>query len=264
MKDKLTQKMKKQKYGLCIGTPFTGEKVNVQYMESMVKTHRYFQKAGIPLLNIYLYNCSLITKGRNDVISQFYNKTKLDYFLFIDSDMSWNPEDIIKLMNADKELVGATYPKKAINWREIQQCVHHGLADNVGEMLNKTSEYTVWIKDKVESKKEELIKVNRLGTGFMMIKRSLIKKLKSKNRNLIYLMDDKKSKGIAIFESQVKNAEHLSEDYAFCERVQDVGTDVLIHPELKINHHGGNMTFNGNYKKRLEYEQEIQEILRNS
>jgi hypothetical protein len=255
---------KDQKYGLCIGTPFTGEKVNVQYMESMIKTHNYFRKAGIPLLNIYLYNCSLITKARNDIISQFYNKSTLDYFIFIDSDMSWNPEDIVKLMNDDKEVIGATYPKKVINWREIQQCTRYGLADNVGEMLNKTSEYTVWIKNKPEGKKQKLIKVNRLGTGFMMIKRSVIKKLKRKFKDLIYLMDDQKSKGIAIFESQVKNGEHLSEDYAFCERVQEVGTDILINPSLEINHHGGNMTFNGNFKNKLKYEQEIQEILRNS
>ena len=90
---------KSKTYGVCIGTPFHGETVSVQYMESLMKTHLYFAKSGIPVMNIFLYNCSLITKARNDIISQFLNNTEFEYFIFIDSDISFEPEDILKLMN---------------------------------------------------------------------------------------------------------------------------------------------------------------------
>ena len=255
---------KSKTYGLCIGTPFYGESVNVQYMESLMKTHIAFAKAGIPIINIFLYNCSLITKARNDIISQFLNNTKFENFMFIDSDMSFEPQDILKLMNYDKQVDGATYSKKAINWKEIQRATHHGLAESVGELLTKTSEYTVY-DEKIEGKKhDKLLEVRRLGTGFMLIKRPVLLKMKKHFKKLIYTMDDKKKKGIAIFESEVKNGEHLSEDYAFCERVKEVGEKVYIDPNITLGHHGGNLSFFGNYKNKLIYDEEIKEIVRNS
>lgn len=255
---------KNRKYGICIGTPFYGETVNVQYMESLMKTHIYFAKAGIPVINIFLYNCSLITKARNDIISQFLNNTDLDYFIFIDSDMSFKPEDILKLMNYDKEVVGATYPKKSLNWTEIQRAINYNLAESVGELITKTSEYTVYDTNKLNKKPKKLMEVRRLGTGFMLIKRSLLLKMKKHFKKLIYKMEDSKSKGIAIFESEVKNGEHLSEDYAFCERVREVGVKILIDPKIHLGHHGGNLSFFGNYKNKLIYDKEVKETVRNS
>ena len=255
---------KSKTYGVCIGTPFHGETVSVQYMESLMKTHLYFAKSGIPVMNIFLYNCSLITKARNDIISQFLNNTEFEYFIFIDSDISFEPEDILKLMNYDKELIGATYSKKALNWTEIQRAIHHGLADSVGELITKTSEYTVYDEKKEQKKSDKLLEVRRLGTGFMLIKRGLLLKMKKHFKNLIYKMDDNKSKGIAIFESEVKNGEHLSEDYAFCERVIEIGGKVLIDPNIRLGHHGGNLEFFGKYQNKLIYDKEIKEIVRNT
>ena len=60
-------------------------------------------------------------------------------------------------------------------------------------------------------------------------------------------------KGYGLFESAIIKKEHLSEDYAFCERAKSVGEKVYIDPEIKLNHHGGNITFYGNYKKHLAY-----------
>jgi hypothetical protein len=138
--------MSKIKHGLVIGTAFSGDQVNNQYLESMIKTHTYFKKAGIPIINMFLYNCSLISKGRCDMISQFLEQTPLSHFIFIDSDMSWEANDIMKLLNHDKGVIGATYPKKALNWQSIQQIIHHDLVDNVGDLLTKSSEYTCVLK----------------------------------------------------------------------------------------------------------------------
>jgi len=256
--------MKKTQYGLVIGTAFVSDQVNNQYLESMIKTHSYFKKAGIPLVNMFLYNCSLISKGRCDMISNFLTQTNIDNFLFIDSDMSWEAEDIMKLINHDKPLVGGTYPKKAVNWSSVQKIIHHDLVDNVGDLLTKSSEYTCVLKENPSIKNKNLLEVDRLGTGFMMIKRSLLIKMKKKFKKFKYLMDDDKSEGFAIFETEVRDERLISEDYAFCLRVQDIGEKVYVDPTIKLDHHGGNLTFNGNFSNKLKYDQEIKEILRNS
>ena len=73
---------KKIKNGLCICTPFYGEDVKVQYMTSLVETYAEFQRAGIHLMNIYLYNTSLITKARNTLASKRTSPSKMFSELF--------------------------------------------------------------------------------------------------------------------------------------------------------------------------------------
>ena len=251
---------KKQSNGICIATPFYSENVHVKYMESMLKTHLNFQKAGIPIINIFLYNSSLITKARNDLISKFMNETDIKYFIFIDADISFNPNDIIKLMNYDLDIVGATYPKKHLNWQQIQKSILDNKVENHKELIQKTSEYTIY-DNKKSTNSKGLIEVERFGTGFMMIKRSLVEKMAKKYPELIYKMDrqineneEDRKMGYGFFDSRLINKEHISEDYSFCEYVKKAGTKIFIDPKIELGHHGGNLTFYGNYLKHINNE----------
>ena len=244
--------LKTQKYGLYIATPIYSEEVNVAYMDSMIMLSKELQKAGIPCIRQHILHTSLITKARNECISNFMNNTKLDYFLFIDADIGFNALDVIKLMNYDKLLVAGTYPKKTLSWEEIQKCLFNDTPESSKELIEKTSQYTIYEKENGKKCKDTgLLEVERVGTGFMMIKRDLIKKIAKKFPELIYKENGKK--GYGVFESAIMNKEHLSEDYAFCERAKSVGEKVYIDPQIKLNHHGGNITFYGNYKNHLAY-----------
>lgn len=242
--------IKTQKYGLYIATPIYSEEVNVAYMDSILKLSKELEKAGIPSIRQHIMHTSLITKARNECISNFMNNTKLDYFLFIDADISFKALDVIKLMNYNLPLVCATYPKKTLKWEEIQRCIMYDSPESSKELLQKTSDYTIYEKEN-SSIKDNLLEVNRVGTGFMMIKRDLIKKVAKKYPELMYMENGKK--GYGLFESAIIKKEHLSEDYAFCERVKSIGEKVYIDPKININHHGGNITFYGNYKEHLKY-----------
>jgi len=39
-------------------------------------------------------------------------------------DIQFSPEDIIKMLDYDKPLVGGVYPKKYINWNKITELVN--------------------------------------------------------------------------------------------------------------------------------------------
>ena len=249
---KHTEKMniKTQKFGLYIATPVYGEEVNVSYMDGIVSLSKELQKAGIPSIRQHVMHTSLITKARNECISNFMNNTKFDYFLFIDADIGFEGLDVIKLMNYDKPLVAGTYPKKHLRWEEIQKCFFNDVPESSKELMEKTSEYTIYEKEN-ETVKDGLLEVNRVGTGFMMIKRELIKKIAKKYPKLMYKENGKK--GYGLFESAIINKEHLSEDYAFCERVKSVGEKVYVDPSIQLTHHGGNIKFYGNYNTYLGY-----------
>lgn len=248
----LNQQIKKQKYGLYIATPIYGEVVNAGYMDSILSLSKELQTAGIPSIRQHIMHTSLITKARNECITNFMNNTKFDYFLFIDADISFKAIDVIRLMNYDKPLVAGTYPKKHLNWQDIHKCFYTKPPESSKELLQITSEYTIYDKKENKRCKEtNLLEVERVGTGFMMIKRDLIKKIAKKYKELMYIEGGKK--GYGLFESAIINKEHLSEDYAFCERVKSVDEKIYIDDTIELNHHGGNITFYGNYKNFIDY-----------
>ena len=243
--------LKGVKYGLYIGTPVYSEEVKVAYMDSMVSLSREMQNAGIPVIRQHIMNTSLITKARNECLSNFMNNTSLDYFIFIDADISFDPLDVIKLMNYDLPFIAGTYPKKSLNWQEIQQCFVYDTPESSKELFEKTSQYTIYEKNR-QKIKDNLLEVNRVGTGFMMFKRDLIKKLEKKYPELMY--EENGNKGYGFFESEIKNKEHISEDYAFCERVKSVGEKIMIDTSINLIHHGGNVNFYGNYNNYKIFE----------
>ena len=63
---------------------------------------------------------------------------------------------------------------------------------------------------------------------------------------------ENRKEGYGLFESAIMNKEHLSEDYAFCERVKGVGEKILIDPAIELTHNGGNIKFYGKYSQTLK------------
>ena len=249
---KMDYKLKNQKFGLYIATPIFNDEVKVSYMDSILNLSSELAKAGIPSIRQHIMNTSLITKARNECLSNWMNTTKLDYFLFIDADIGFNALDVIKLMNYDKPLVAGTYPKKHLDWQEIQNCLYNDVPESSKELFEKTSQYTIYdLKENKRCRETNLLEVERVGTGFMMIKRELIQKLAKKYKKLIYKENGKK--GYGMFETMIKNKELISEDYSFCERVREIGEKVYVDTDIQLTHTGGNIKFYGNYQKYLDY-----------
>ncbi len=62
-------------------------------------------------VNISNLEGSMITKQRNDLVETAL-KWKQDYILFIDCDLVFPPDSLLKLLKHDKDIVGATYNKR--------------------------------------------------------------------------------------------------------------------------------------------------------
>ena len=94
----------------------------------------------------------------------------------------------------------------------------------------------------------------------MMIKRTLLAKMEKHYPDLMYKMEkkegginEKRKKGYGFFDSRLIDKEHISEDYSFCEYVKETKTKIYIDPKINLEHHGGNISFFGNYLKHIDY-----------
>ena len=208
---------------------------------------------GIPLQLYYLFNESLITRARNYCCDEFM-RSEAEHLMFIDSDIGFNPQDVIALMtlqaqNDQYDIIGGPYPKKCISWEKIKHAVDKGIADEDPNVLEK------FVGDFVFNPKGgqqtipigEPVEVLEIGTGFMMVSKKAMKKFVDSYPQYMYKPDhvrtehfDGSRKIMQYFQAEVdpKSERYLSEDYWFCQKAQDVGLRTWFCPWMKLQHVG--------------------------
>ena len=112
------EELKKNK--LFVATPMYGGMAHGLYIKSCLDLQSVMTKYGIETKFSFLFNESLITRARNYLVDEFL-RTDFTHLLFIDSDIHYNPQDVLALLALDKDVIGGPYPKKSINWNNVAQ-----------------------------------------------------------------------------------------------------------------------------------------------
>jgi hypothetical protein len=243
-----------RKNKLFVATPMYGGQCAGMFAKSTADLSGLCTSYGIPLQFYYLFNESLITRARNYCVDEFM-RSEAEHLLFIDSDIGFNPQDVIALMalqaqEPDKyEIIGGPYPKKCISWEKIKLAVDKGIADEDPNVLDK------FVGDYVFNPKNgsgsipisEPVEVLEIGTGFMMITKAALKKFMAKYPEYMYKPDHVRTEHfdgtreiMMFFQAEVDPASkrYLSEDYWFCQKAQQAEIRTWFCPWMKLQHVG--------------------------
>ena len=85
---------KELKVNIFIGTPCYNSMVHSDFLHSIMSFHEY----KIPFSLMTIGNESLITRGRNTVISYFYSTMNFTHLLFLDADIHLPAMGLIQLL----------------------------------------------------------------------------------------------------------------------------------------------------------------------
>lgn len=225
---------------LFIATPLYNGKCHVEYLKSFLSFMKLCAEIGIPTAFSTLRNESLIQRGRNYLADEFL-RSGATHLIFVDADISFDPEELLALVVADKDVVGGYYPRKKINWRNI---IHAQINLDVGDrVLYKFGcDY-----DGLLSSKEDFIEVGSVMTGFTVIKRNVFLKMKLSYPELSYKPDhighanfDGSREIVSFFSVEIDSdtRELLTEYDFFCSLWRKIGGKVHLCPWLDIRHHG--------------------------
>jgi len=88
-----------------IATPCYGGQIGEPYFRSMMRLAIMCNKYEIPYTVSTLANESLVTRGRNTLVSFFMENTNATHLFFIDADIEFNPEDLLRMVAYDKATV---------------------------------------------------------------------------------------------------------------------------------------------------------------
>ena len=248
-----------------IATPCYGGQIGEPYFRSMMRLAILCNKYDIQYTISTLANESLVTRGRNTLVSFFMENTKATHLFFIDADIEFNPEDILRMVAYHKPIVCGAYPKKAINWGSIINAARNpDLNEDANTIEGHSSNYVVNFDFLTDDKgnrtpqvfiQDNLVKLKDAGTGFMCIKKEVIQQMFDAHPEYKYVNDinvDQKFEPFmyALFDTMIdpESRRYLSEDYMFCRTWQNMGGDVWLDPRTALNH-VGHYTFRGNIRK---------------
>jgi hypothetical protein len=222
--------------GLCVGG----------YTVGLLNSVQEFMRHGMQLYYAHMMNESLITRARNTLAYDFLN-TDATHLMFIDADITFDPADIVRMVNADKDIICGLYPKKEINWKTIADAVKQGV--DYKDLPNYTGSFVVNLVGGVAQATGDInepMEIDNGGTGFMLIKREVFEKLKptvpTYTNDMLLIVDKNPVKKIIheFFATSIDEVSNrlLSEDYHFCKIAREAGFKVYAAPWANLTHSG--------------------------
>jgi hypothetical protein len=244
----------RNKVKVIFGTPCFGGLLHNGFFQSMLELSAMFTRLNIPFEVVTIGNESLIQRARNGIVAKFLSDDSATHLMFIDADITFNWISVVKLLISGKEFSGGCYPKKCFNWDKIKH--HVGKNPNMkdDELMAKSLDYVFNPIYHKQGENQVIIRVENgmaqvkdIGTGFMMIAKSVIRKMiakypETKYRNNVagygnYIMNDC---FYTLFDCCIDPVSkvYLSEDYLFCKRWIDMGGELWLDLNTNLNHTG--------------------------
>lgn len=193
-----------------IATPCFEHKVNSSYVKSLLE----FLKNKIDFEPFFIHD-SLITRARNELITQFYENSKyFTHLLWMDADVSISADGLQELLNENVSVIAASVP--------IKENVS-GSHQSVRRIYEEVRPY--------------LYKAEAAATGcFLMDKKAVIDLIKNSN----YYFKDKNSKRkiYNVFESKIKEEQLMSEDWDICYKLKNLGHEIYVNSAFPVSHFG--------------------------
>jgi len=176
---------------------------------------------------------SLISRARNAAVAHFMSDEEATHLLFIDADIEFSPGDVLKLLRADKDVVGGAYAKKFLQLDKVQK----------GQPLETATSVSCHILDLEVS---DLKECSYISTGFLLIRKNVFEVLMTKYPERRYANDIDGYSGARpdmfydIFSVMINpsSKRYESEDYGFSRLWREVGGKIHVVPDITLNHHG--------------------------
>jgi len=251
---------------ILLATPCYGNQMLRGYFHSVLKLHELCRSLGYGLDISTIGNESLITRGRNYFVSLMLSNKKYTHILYVDADITFDPQSVIRMVQSEKDVVAGAYAKKSINWGKVHELITKNPSLPIDVLEPLSHDYAINILHQKNPSEINIpivngfMKVSYVATGFLLIKRQVLEKLvqvhpewkynndvggydNGSNTDYFYSVFD------CIIDPHTKR--YLSEDYAFCCRWLELGGDIWLDLLCNLNH-TGSYEFKGAYVKVIE------------
>lgn len=210
--------MERTEFSVGIGFP-CGDYNSWRTTMSLARTVHALAVTGVPV-NIHVVAASSDVCIARDVVLTNYLAAKEQFLFWIDSDISWQPEDFVRVLRLAKDLgvVCATYSVK----REPEQCIVNFVED-------------------AEPHPSGCVEIVGTGLGFCCVRRDIVEQFAATKE---YMVHDGNGRSIidAFYRPRKRHADgklHAGgEDGGFFDDIRALGHKVWLDPTICLGHNG--------------------------
>jgi hypothetical protein len=222
--------------GVFIGLPAYDFKVSLKLAVSLARFAQLAPKHGIDINIGSVCGCSVVSRARNLLVQDML-ESDADYLVFIDSDINFEPEDILRLMawaqDSKKGIVAGVPRVRDVNKTYIADLDH----DENGDLTMNAM---------------GLVRATRVATAFMLIQRNVIETMIAAHPEWQYY-DKRCEKTVpALFDFKLTAEGYMGEDFLFCDRARELGFEVWVDPTISLGHMGV-QEYTGNFGNDILY-----------
>jgi len=230
---------------LAIATPCFGGQVSSLYATSIFKLQRALRSTPEVELVIHMREGdALITRARADLVALFLDDPAATHLLFIDADIGFEPDQVMRLVASGGDMVGGAYPIKRVNWDKARKVIEEQRPNTRSAVLD----YVLEVEDPERiAVVSGFARVRYAGTGFLMIRRQALERMCRHYASLQFRREHSIADSLAaspnrfaLFECMIEplTGIYLSEDFSFCKRWTDMGGEIWADLESRLNHVG--------------------------
>ena len=197
---------------LFIAIPCYNQKIQLECMFSIIKLHEAMRCINVDVQMSGLTGESLLFIARNILVREFLN-SDCTHMLFIDDDIEFHADDIVKMLKVNKCVIGGAYSTKN---QDDPRIVSSGIEKN--EQHN------------------EMPLVNYLGAGLLMVQRHVFENIYVASKIKVITHNGTQ---LALFFNHLSNdGNYMSEDYYFCQVWKECGGCVYLARWTRTRHFG--------------------------
>jgi len=224
---------------------------------SLIKLTAFAPQAGFDVAVVMLGNDALITRARSAIVAKFLDNPAATHLLFVDADITFAPEFVLRMLQFDKDCVAGLYPAKIIDWQQSLQ--RFGQSDETVEEAGLAYVGEVCAGNSLKTE-NGFATGTYAGTGFQLIKRNVFERLmrahpetKYKQLHAFPRISQPSDNLYALFDCMIdpETGTYLSEDYAFCRRWRALGGEIWLDFTSRLTH-SGSYSFRGNASARYQ------------
>jgi hypothetical protein len=143
-----------KKPNVLIGLPCYGGNLHADTLHSILGIEAAKDANLLDYSVMTVTNESLITRGRNTILSTFYENKEFTHLFFVDSDLGFPKETLPLLLKTEEDVIGVPVPLKGFN--------QNNLVYNIGN---------------VYSIEDNLLDLEHIGTALFMLSRKAVEDL---------------------------------------------------------------------------------------
>jgi hypothetical protein len=239
---------------LYLATPCFGCAMALPYLASVLALQGMCMQRGVQVLVDFIGNESLVQRARNVLTARFL-KSQATHLLFIDADIAFDPATVFRLLDFDKDVATAVYPKKMIDWPAVEAKLAQASTEPIAQM---GLDFNINIAGQSAQVQDGFIRVLDSATGFMLIQRGVLERMCARFKDELHCVNDIIGTSqsvpdyVAVFDCMIdpESRRYLSEDYAFCRRLQQMGGEIWADVASPLAHLG-TQVYSGDIRHRF-------------